>query len=189
MTRSTALSSPGRTPLLLAALALLVCGLATPSQAMPVRVLTQYVSPTEPLAIVDAEASLDTGSLTGTGTEDVEVDVFELVFALRGFTQTASLIPGERGVLARFIDGEFAYFQTFLPPVGMTSLPIAPSFFATGERINVGDDGLLDVALFCCSALYVPVPGSHQVIPVPEPGTGLLLGGSLAALSLGRRRR
>ena len=45
------------------------------------------------------------------------------------------------------------------------------------------DDNALDFGV-----LYAPTPGTAEFLPIPEPGTGLLVGSALGVLALLRRQ-
>ncbi len=46
------------------------------------------------------------------------------------------------------------------------------------------DDNALDFEV-----LYAPTPGTAEFLPIPEPGTGLLVGSALGVLALMRRKK
>ena len=161
---------------------------------------------TDPDDAILAEAYLDTSSLGGTGTEDISVDVFDLQFSIRAGTlntrgqdltlQTASIISGNRGVMARFQDGVFEHFFEFTP-IGLIGLPVEPAAGFNGERIFLGMNGaglntLLDTIVFCgsCNKSYEQVGdvAITPLAPIPIPPSFILFASGLLLLVRTRKR-
>ena len=180
----------------------LFCGYTSTAQAVPIKITINYeldlaFGNTDPTDAILAEAYLDTSTLTGSGIEDIEVDVLDLQFSVRAGTvnsngQDLTVQTATSGVFARFEDGVFSGLNNGLNIAAV----ITPSTSFNKELVALGVNGngdhtLINKIEFCssCNTPYISVSDAivTTLAPIPLPGA-LVLFASGMFLFVRRRR-
>lgn len=157
---------------------------ATTAYAIPIRVDTFYrTTLTGPS--VTTEAFFDTAGLTGAGSEQIQVDMYTLVFSLYG-PGTALLAPSPLGITANFLNGTFIRFTG----QGDPQLPQA----GIGDFLLQNQNSRLVLLFPLVGQANYSLISQSALIPlnqttVPEPSTLALFSFSLAGLGFMRRRK
>ena len=76
-----------------------------------------------------------------------------------------------------------------MPTITIDTTGLVPGSYAVGAGLTGSGDGILNPGMVDLSAEYVVVAATIHVIPIPEPGTGVLTVLGLAGVALARRRR
>ena len=171
---------------------------STIAQAIPVSIDTTYQNAGLGIT-VDTVAIFNTDPLTNTGTEQIQIDQFTLLFSDRGFSQSANIVPNlsppfpEATLVAQFIDGAFDQFIS-INTGGNTFIQINPFVNnLVAESIALGLNALsriaggpaVDFGLVSRSG-PTPLNGSTSV---PEPGTLALFCIGIVGLGVMVRQR